>query len=390
MYRGDPARDGHPPGATLTAARARKLKAVWQAELIGVVNGTPVVAGGVVVAAGAGGAVAAYRLDSGARIWQVEGFGRISDSPTIAGSRVIVGTLDGHVVALDLGLGTKLWDVQEPGNQPAIWSSPAVSGQEVLVGIASQYGDTPPVAGRVIALDIASGRLLWSSCARAACATGDGIWSTPAFDAAGHGFIGVGNPDDAVMAFDAATGQRLWMTSFHSDAGRDVDVGATPIVFESGGREMVAAGSDAGVFKVLDAASGSVIWSRDLVNGSAVHGLLASPGYDGSNFYVASAGTPVGMFALRAADGKTLWSYDSGLPIYSAPAIGNGVVVFGIGDVFGDPNAGGVVALSSANGTVLWIADFHSAVFSAPAIAGDMVLIGNSRGDLVAYRPANS
>lgn len=390
MYRGDPARDGHPAAATLTAARAKKLKAVWQAELVGPVNGTPVVAGGVVVAASAGGVVGAYRLDTGARIWQVDGFGRISASPTIAGARVFVAALDGHIVALDVGLGTKLWDAPVPGERPAIWSSPAVYGQQVLVGVGSQYGDSPLEAGRVVALDVATGRQVWSLCARPQCGVGDGIWSTPAFDGAGHGYIGVGNPDDAVLAFDAATGNRLWMMSFHPDAGRDVDVGATPIVLKSGGREEVAVGSNAGVFKMLDAATGSVIWSRDLVNGSAVHGLLASPGYDGVHLYVASAGAPAGMFALSLADGKTIWSFDSGLPVYSSPAIGDGVLVFGIGDVFGDPNGGGLVALSSQTGSVLWIADFHSAVFSAPAIAGDTVLIGNSRGDVIAYRPANS
>src|SRR5712691_7306002 len=163
---------------------------------------------------------------------------------------------------------------------------------------------------------------------------------------------------------------------------------STPIVLQMGGREVIAVGSNAGVFKVLDAASGSVVWSRDLVNGSAVHGLLASPAYDGANFYVPSAGMPVGVFALAAADGKTLWTYDSGLPIYSAPAVGQGVLMLGIGDVFGNLNIGGVVALSSRDGSVLWLTDFHSAVFSGPAISGDTVLVGNSRGDLIAYRPA--
>ena len=388
MYRGDLARDGHPAGATLTAASAKKLKAVWQAELVGPVNGTPVVSGGVVVAASAGGAVAAFNLATGAKLWQANGFGRLSGSPTIAGKTVVFGSLDGHITAIDLDRGAKLWDVKAPGGQPAIWSSPAVYGQLVIVGVGSQYGDTPLEAGRVLALDLTSGRTVWTLCAMVTCGAGDGIWSTPAIDAAGHGYIGLGNPDDAVLAFDAAGGKRLWMTSFHPDSGRDVDVGATPVFLHAGGHDLVAVGSNAGVFKVLDAATGTQVWSRDVVNGSAVHGLLASPAYDGSNFYVASAGQPVGMFALGAADGKAKWSYDSGLPIYSAPALGNGMLVFGIGDVFGDPNVGGVVALSTSDGSVLWITDFHSAVFSAPAIVGDTVLIGNSRGDLVAYRPA--
>src|SRR5712692_3700461 len=172
--------------------------------------------------------------------------------------------------------------------------------------------------------------------------------------------------DAGVLAFDVATGRRLWMTSFHPDAGRDVDVGATPIVLRAAGREEVAVGSDAGVFKLLDAATGSVAWSRDLVNGSAVHGLLASPAYDGTYFYVPSAGDPAGIFAVDAAGGKAAWANHAGLSVYSAPALGNGVVVFGTGDVFGDPNAGGMVALSSRDGTVLWTHDLHSAVFSGP------------------------
>jgi outer membrane protein assembly factor BamB len=340
----------------------------------------------MVVAASAGGVVAAYRLSTGDALWQLNRLGAMSSSPTIAAGHVIVGTLTGHLIAIGLD-GTLLWDSVAPGIKPAIWSSPTVHGQLVLAGVGSKYGDSPLETGRIIALDLATGARVWSVCALA-CKPGDGIWSTPAIDGAGRGFIGVGNPDDGVLAFEVATGKPLWFMSFHTDAGRDVDVGATPIVLQSGGREAIAVGSNAGVFKLLDAASGSVVWSRDLVQGSAVHGLLASPAYDGTNFYVPSAGVPVGVFALAAADGKTLWTYDSGLPVYSAPAIGKGVVVFGTGDVFGDPNQGGMVALSSQDGTVLWTRDLHSAVFSGPAISGDIVLVGNSRGDLIAYRPA--
>jgi outer membrane protein assembly factor BamB len=387
MYRGDLTRDGHPAEATLNAGGAKHLKTAWQVEMSGAINGTPAVASGIVVAASAGGVVAAYRFDTGATLWQLSRLGAISGSPTIADGHVIIGTLSGHVIAIGMD-GALLWDSVAPGVKPAIWSSPTVYGQLVLAGVGSQYGDNPLETGRIIALDLATGHEVWSVCALDGCAAGDGIWSTPAIDANSRGFIGVGNPDDAVLAFDVATGRRLWITSFHSDAGRDVDVGATPILFQLGGRERIAVGSNAGVFKVLDADSGAVVWSRDLVNGSAVHGLLASPGYDGTYFYVPSAGTPSGVYALSVTDGKTAWTNHAGLPVYSAPAIGNGVVVFGTGDVFGDPNQGGMMALSSMDGTVLWTHDLHSAVFSGPSISGNTVLVGDSRGDLIAYRPA--
>jgi outer membrane protein assembly factor BamB len=392
MYRGNLSRNGHPPGATLGADAARHLKPAWQAEMTGAVNGTPAVAGGVVVAASDGGMVVAYRLSSGERIWHADGLGPISASPTIDGGRVIVGSLNGHIYALDLNGGARLWDALAPGVKPAIWSSPTVYGRLVVAGVGSQYGDNPLEEGVVVAFDLATGSMVWKLCARmgagSGCLAGDGIWSSPAIDAAGRGYIGVGNPDDAVLAFDVATGHLLWMTSFHPDQDRDVDVGATPIVLRAAGREEVGVGSDAGVFKVLDAATGSVVWSRDLVNGSAVHGLLASPAYDGAYFYVPSAGEPSGMFALDGAGGKTRWTNQTGLPVYSAPAIGNGVLVFGTGDVFGDPNMGGLMALFSKDGTVLWTHDLHSAVFSGPAISGETVLVGDSRGDVIAFRPA--
>jgi len=65
------------------------------------------------------------------------------------------------------------------------------------------------------------------------------------------------------------------------------------------------------------------------------------------------------------------------------------VLVFGTGAVFGDVHVGSIVALSSLDGGVLWTYDVHSAVFSAPAIAGTMVVIGDSNGDLFAFRPSS-
>ena len=155
--------------------------------------------------------------------WVDSGLGPISGSPAIDGGRVIVGTLSGHVRAFDLVHGRQIWDWKAPGDQPAIWSSPTIYRTLVLAGIGSQYGDSPLEAGRVAALDLATGRELWELCVRAGCALGGGIWSTPAIDSAGRAFVGVGNPDDAVLAFDATTGKRLWEHSFYADDGREPD-----------------------------------------------------------------------------------------------------------------------------------------------------------------------
>jgi polyvinyl alcohol dehydrogenase (cytochrome) len=385
MFRGDQSRDGHPPGATLTRDRLKHYRLKWSHTLNGAVDGTPVVVNGLVYAASFGGRLDAYHLDDGAQVWSVDRLGAISGTPAISGRTLVVGTLAGHVLALDTTNGKKLWDWPAPGSRPAIWSSPAIHRRTVIVGVASPYGDTPLQAGRIVALDLATGALRWNFCVRGSCAAGSGVWSSAAIDSAGHGFIGAGNPDDAMVSFDIGSGQRLWTRSITADQRRDLDVGATPLIFQIGTREVVAVGSNGGMFALMDVGDGKVIWARQLVSGSALHGLIASPAYDGKTLYVASASPPTEMFALDPLTGATRWHHGLGKPIYSAPAVGNGVVVFGIGDQAG--GKGGVYALSTEDGSLLFGYDDTYAVLSGPAIAGSNVVVGDAGGNVMAFGP---
>ena len=385
MFRGDLSRDGHSQGATLTRDQFKHYRLKWSHTLNGPVDGTPVVVNGLVYAASFGGRLDAYHLDDGARVWSDDGLGAISGTPAISGHTLVVGTLAGHVLALDATNGKKLWDWPAPGSRPAIWSSPAIHRRTVIVGVASPYGDTPLQAGRIVALDLATGAVQWNFCVRGSCAAGSGVWSSAAIDSAGHGFIGAGNPDDAVVSFDIGSGQRLWTRSITADQRRDLDVGATPLIFQIGTREVVAVGSNGGNFAVLDVGDGKAIWARQLVTGSALHGLIASPAYDGKTLYVASASPPTDVFALDPLTGATRWHHGLGKPIYSAPAVGNGVVVFGTGDQAG--GKGGVYALSTVDGSLLFGYEDAYAVLSGPSIAGSSVVVGDAGGNVMAFGP---
>jgi outer membrane protein assembly factor BamB len=118
-----------------------------------------------------------------------------------------------------------------------------------------------------------------------------------------------------------------------------------------------------------------------------VHGLLASPAYDGTAFFAASAGDPTGVLALNPTDGLVRWRHLTDLPVYSAPVVGEGVVLFGIGAVFGDVSRGSIEALSASDGSILWSYDTHSAVRSGPALAGDLLVVGDYAGDVMEFRP---
>jgi len=385
MYRGDIARDGHPAAATLGVVGASELAPLWKVRLDAAVDGTPVVAGGLVVAGTAGGTLAALDAASGRQKWAVRGLGSISSSPALAGSTIYVTTLTGRAYAFNLS-GKRLWEWAGPPNS-ALWASPVVYRDEVMIGVASPYGDTPLVAGRLYGLDAATGKVRWTECLRAGCAAGDGVWSTASIDSSGTAFVGVGNPDDGVLAFDAVTGQRKWMTTLYADRDRDLDVGASPVLFELGSREVLAQATVEGMFALLDARTGDPLWSRELVAGSAAHGLLASPGYDGGSLIAVSASDPTGVIALNPSNGSVRWRYLTELPVYSAPVVGDGVVLFGTGAVFGDVSLGSIGAIAVSDGSVVWSYDTHSAVRSGPALAGDVLVVGDQAGDLFAFQP---
>jgi polyvinyl alcohol dehydrogenase (cytochrome) len=386
MYRGDLERNGHPFTATLDADAAAHLAVSWRVHLGGAVDGTPAVARGLVIAGSAAGELRAYSAATGEIVWARRGLGPITGSPTVSGDRVFVASLTGHAYAMDLLSGSEVWSWKGPADA-AMWASPVAYGDEVMLGVASPYGDQPLVPGRIYGLDAASGHQRWSFCVQINCQPGGGVWSTMATDENGFAYVGIGNPVDGVLAFDPLTGERRWLSTLYADNGRDLDVGASPIVFRIGRDEVVAQATVEGLFAVLEAFDGTILWQRPLVAGSAVHGLIASPAYDGTSLYAASASPPTGLYALKPGDGSEVWRHETDLPVYSAPAVGSGVVVFGTGAVLGDVRAGLLVALSTIDGRVLFSFDAHSAVRSGPAIAGRLVVFGDAAGDVFALRP---
>ena len=174
MYRGDLARDGHPPAATLDSQQATRLRVAWNAHMSGAVDGSPALTGGLVVAGSAGGELDAFDEKTGEPSWKRSGLGPISGSPAISDRRVFVSTLSGHVRALRLNDGRDIWDWKAPGAQPALWSSPTIYGGLLLIGVGSQAGDQPLESGRIVALDTANGAERWVICAMTGCAPGGG------------------------------------------------------------------------------------------------------------------------------------------------------------------------------------------------------------------------
>ncbi len=147
-------------------------------------------------------------------VWSVDAGGAVNATPVIAGGTVYVGSYSGTLLALDLVTGRTLWTyatgaaVPEPNLNVdlGILGSAAVAGGTVYVGDAT---------ATVHALDAASGALRWKTKTddqTAAC-----IWSSPVV-ADGTVYVGVASVANEtgfrgnVVALDAETGAQKWKT----------------------------------------------------------------------------------------------------------------------------------------------------------------------------------
>jgi polyvinyl alcohol dehydrogenase (cytochrome) len=257
---------------------------------------------------------------------------RISSSPTFYNGRLYVGVaageeasgavptyecckFRGNLVALDAATGQRVWKtylVEEPkptkknavGAQlwgpsgAPIWGTPAIDPVKnaVYVTTGNNYSDPgSTMSDAFVALDIASGKILWHR----------QMTASDAYTAACR------LPDK---------------TNCADSNGPDFDFGSSPIlVTMAGGRRVLVAGQKSGIVHALDPdRDGAVIWQTRVGKGGTMGGVQWGSATDGVNVYVANSdigrvmlsysnstdADPKqggGMFALRLADGERVW-----------------------------------------------------------------------------------
>ena len=182
---------------------------------------------------------------------------------------------------------------------------------------------------------------------------------------------------ELVSAYRLATGEPLWV---HRDAARfwESNAGAGPRATPTFSNGRVYTLGATGLLNALDAADGSVIWSRNAASdtGRTVPdwGIASSPLITGDMVVVATAGT---LAAYGVATGKPRWFGPKGGAGYSSPHLrtieGTEQIVL--------VNGPGIIAVSPVDGTVLWTHAWAGDSIVQPAIlAGGDLLIGSGSG----------
>ena len=86
------------------------------------------------------------------------------------------------------------------------------------------------------------------------------------------------------------------------------------------------------------------------------------------------------FYAINAQTGTQVWTYKTGsAPIYSSPAIADGVVFVG------SYTDGNVYAFDASSGNLLWSYKTDSTVFSSPTVSGGVMFVGSYDRNVYAF-----
>lgn len=355
-------KDVEPPAELVDFQEALRVDRAWKVSMGGGEEVmrlalSPAVDGTTVYLAGHDGEVAAVGLENGRELWQTRLKLDLSAGPGVGAGMVVVGTSEGDLIALDAAAGTERWRVRLNGE---ILARPAVGGGTVVVHT---------VDGTVHGLKAADGTPAWSheqqvprlSLRGSAPPVIDGDAVLCAFD------------NGRVSALGLAEGDLLWSATVSPPRGRTelerlVDIDSAVHV---AGDDVFVVGYQ-GRVAMLARNSGQIWWARDL---SSYRGLAL----DETSAFVSTADSAVVSVSRR--DGTEQWRQDAmRLRGLSGPAVDGGAVV--VGDFEGylhwlDRGTGQLLGRTRAG---------RDRISNAPVAVGGMVLVQDDGGTVSAYR----
>jgi polyvinyl alcohol dehydrogenase (cytochrome) len=288
------------------------------------------------------------------------------------------GTAGGEVFGIDPLTGKQQWRIRADEHSKTMVSGSAIDHKGVIFQPVSSWEAAWAInpfysccifRSSVIALDPASGELLWRSymikeeprLLKENLIWGDlygpsgaPVWSQPTLDAKRNRlYVGTGenysspstDTSDAIIALDLDNGEMLWQQQFlagdawnvacesplssncPNERGVDLDFGAPPVLVTVDGRDVILAGQKSGSVYALDPnKNGELLWQQKPGTGGKLGGIHFSLGVDEAKsvVYVPISDRPVEMLGKNpeGEPNPSLHAYDilSGENLWSTPA----------------------------------------------------------------------
>lgn len=270
--------------------------------------------------------------------------------PAVDGDRIYAANADGRVLALETASGRVLWksklDLQ-------VTSSVGAAGGLVAVGTRD---------GKVHLLDSNSGEPRWSAQASSE------VLAAPAVSS---DVVVVQAIDSRLQAFDTASGSLRWRYSA-SSAPLTLRGNAAPVITDG----MVYSAFDNGKLAALDARTGLQMWEQRfaIFDGrneiERVIDAQATPVV--ASDVVVAAAVNQHIVGFERGSGQPTWDYKASIGKNMAQAAGS---------VFAVDADDKVVSLRESTGREVWSnTDLTGRTLSAPAVIGDYVAVADKEG----------
>lgn len=282
-------------------------------------------------------------------------------------------------LAYDARTGTQLWEtIYNPSRQEDVAEALALSPDGATVYVTGlSYGQGSSSDATTIAYDAATGVQRWIARyngpangidnAKAIGVSPDG---QRVFIAGWSDGVGVNSDDALTVAYDAPTGTQLWSNLFNG-ADNEYDIAVSLVVspdgtrlFVEGNSQATATGQDY-LTMAFDTATGTRLWTDLFDGGGADLGNAVGLSHDGTVVYV-TGGTGLGEMDTLAYDATTgLQEWQSGIKLHGTSTDGVSLVVSRTGSLFIAAANGwegddfGVVSYDAA-GTLRWSATYDA------------------------------
>jgi polyvinyl alcohol dehydrogenase (cytochrome) len=457
------------PQPGFRAADVPNLTVKWVFAYPGpLVGSQPTIAGGRLFASSTTGLVYSLNATTGCTYWTFQAESEVRSAMSMgvfpAGNNAktalyFADLMKANAYAVDATTGKLLWKTKlDPHPLARITGAPVFYGDRLYVPVSAQeegYGadSTYPCCtfrGSVVALDAASGRIVWQAHPiqeqpRPFKKSADGVqmygpagaavWSAPTVDAK-RGLIYVGTGDsytdipteatDAIVAIDMKTGAIRWINQVTSHdnylygcntpgkgicpdpVGPDYDFGSSPLLqTKADGKQVILAGQKSGFVYALDPDNdGRILWKVQAGPGSMGGGVEWGLAADANAVYVPIANRAnSSLSALQIAEGQIVWHQPapagdcswgkkgcSGVES-AAPTAIPGVLFEGAAD-------GHLRAYSTNDGSIVWdfdtaqsydgvngvVAHGGSIGTSGPTIANGMLYVNSGEGRFSGHR----
>jgi outer membrane protein assembly factor BamB len=331
----------------------------------------------------------------------------ITSAAAVQNGVVYVGGGDNFWYALDGGSGAVLWKIDTGDNSQAgahyNWSSPVIYNGSAYIGIASNC-DNPLVQGKLLKVDLASHAVTGTAKFVPDNQVGGGVWTTPAIDVANNTvYVTTGTLNlvtqtnsEALVALDAGSMAITdWWQLPRSEAGSDSDWGTSPILFTDGTRALVGAVNKNGILYAFERGklNKGKVWSTLIAIGgdcpTCGDGSISTGAFANGTLYFAGGNTTINGVGYRGAvrkinpaTGGIIWEHGADQPVIPSIAWVNGTIVEAEGST--------VEVLDAASGKSLYSYQTGAAIYSAPSVSNGSIYFGSSDSKLYGLALGNA